>query len=452
MLNRITKACVTLMQRYLPDAFLFAVLLTFITFIAGMLVTGQSFMAMVGHWGDGAWSLLGFSMQMALVLVCGHTLASSRPVAKGLQRVASLCSTPESAIVLVSLVSAIACWINWGFGLVVGALLAKEVAHRVQGVDYRLLIASAYSGFLVWHGGLSGSIPLTLASPDADLAKMTAGVVTSPIPVARTLFSTLNLVISGVLIATLPFLNRLMHPKDENVFCIYPSQLEAQSQEEIGDVKIEKPTPAERLERARWISWLLFAIGAFYIGLHFYRHGFDLNLNIVILIFLSFGILFHGRPINFIQAFNRATTGAAGILLQFPFYAGIMGLMVGANADGVSLASAVSHAFVGISTERTLPLFTFLSAGLVNIFVPSGGGQWAVQGPIMMPAGAALGIDPARIGLAISWGDAWTNMIQPFWALPALGIAGLGARDIMGFCLIDLLYSGLVISLALLFI
>ena len=428
MINRITRICVLVMQRFLPDAFLFAVLLTFITFVAGMIVTGQNFMAMVGHWGDGAWSLLGFSMQMALVLVCGHTLASSKPVARGLQRVASLCSTPESAIMLVSLTSAIACWLNWGFGLVVGALLAKEVARKVQGVDYRLLIASAYSGFLVWHGGLSGSIPLTLASPDADLAKMTAGVVTAPIPVTKTIFSALNLTISGVLICTLPFLNRLMHPKQENVFCIYPSQLETPDSGEDGNVKLENPTPAERLERARWISWLLFTIGAFYIGLHFYRHGFDLNLNIVILIFLSFAILLHGRPISFIQAFNRATTGAA------------------------SLASAVSQAFVHISTERTFPLFSFLSAGLVNIFVPSGGGQWAVQGPIMMPAGAALGIGPEKIGLAIAWGDAWTNMIQPFWALPALGIAGLSARDIMGFCLIDLLYSGLVISLAFLFI
>lgn len=452
MINRITRICVLVMQRFLPDAFLFAVLLTFITFVAGMIVTGQNFMAMVGHWGDGAWSLLGFSMQMALVLVCGHTLASSKPVARGLQRVASLCSTPESAIMLVSLTSAIACWLNWGFGLVVGALLAKEVARKVQGVDYRLLIASAYSGFLVWHGGLSGSIPLTLASPDADLAKMTAGVVTAPIPVTKTIFSALNLTISGVLICTLPFLNRLMHPKQENVFCIYPSQLETPDSGEDGNVKLENPTPAERLERARWISWLLFTIGAFYIGLHFYRHGFDLNLNIVILIFLSFAILLHGRPISFIQAFNRATTGAAGILLQFPFYAGIMGLMMGTNDEGVSLASAVSQAFVHISTQRTFPLFSFLSAGLVNIFVPSGGGQWAVQGPIMMPAGAALGIGPEKIGLAIAWGDAWTNMIQPFWALPALGIAGLSARDIMGFCLIDLLYSGLVISLAFLFI
>lgn len=452
MFNRITKACVALMQRYLPDAFLFAVLLTLVTFVAGMLVTGQGFMAMVGHWGDGAFSLLGFSMQMALVLVCGHTLATTKPVARGLRKVASLCGSPESAIVMVSLVAAIACWVNWGFGLVVGALLAKEVARRVPGVDYRLLIASAYSGFLVWHGGLSGSIPLTLASPDADLARMTGGVVTSPIPVSQTIFSTLNLLISGVLILTLPILNRLMHPKDDSVVTVNLTQLGEDEVEESKEITQAKPTPAERIERARWISWLLFVVGMIYVGLHFSRRGFDLNLNIIIIIFLSFGLLFHGQPISYIRAFNKATIGAAGILLQFPFYAGIMGLMVGAGADGVSLASAISNAFVSCSSERTLPLFSFWSAGIVNIFVPSGGGQWAVQGPIMLPAGQALGVDPAKIAMSISWGDAWTNMIQPFWALPALGVAGLGARDIMGFCLIDLLYSGLVISLAVLLI
>lgn len=451
MLSRLTRGCVTLMQRYLPDAFLFAVILTFITLLCGVVSLGVSPLRMVGFWGDGAWSLLAFSMQMALVLVCGHTLASSKFVAKGLHRLSAICATPESAIVLVTFVSALACWINWGFGLVVGALLARALARSVKGVDYRLLIASAYSGFLFWHGGLSGSIPLTLASRDVDLSLMTAGVVQSPIPVQATLFSTLNLVISAVLLVSLPLLNRMMQPPEGQRVCISQQQLESFKRDERQlESSLPATTPAERLERSSIVVWLIFLLGLTYIVLYFVKSGFDLNLNIVILIFLMFGILLHGRCDRFLKAFGNAVKGSAGIILQFPFYAGIMGMMVGVNESGQSLAGEMSEFFVSISTARTFPLFTFLSAGLVNIFVPSGGGQWAVQGPIMMPAALTLGVSPAKVALAISWGDAWTNMIQPFWALPALGVAGLGARDIMGFCLVDLLYSGIVICLAML--
>jgi short-chain fatty acids transporter len=185
---------------------------------------------------------------------------------------------------------------------------------------------------------------------------------------------------------------------------------------------------------------------------YFGTNGFKLNLNIVNFLFLFVGILLHGTPRRFLDAVTNGAKGTAGIILQFPFYAGIMGMMVGASAEGVSFAGVISNWFVNISTATTFPLFTFLSAGIVNFFVPSGGGQWAVQAPIMMPAGAALGVDTAKTAMAIAWGDAWTNMIQPFWALPALGIAGLGARDIMGFCIIDLIYTGLIIAVGLMFL
>lgn len=174
------------------------------------------------------------------------------------------------------------------------------------------------------------------------------------------------------------------------------------------------------------------------------NNGFNLTLDIVNTIFLVLGLLAHKTPINYVHAIADATKGTAGIILQFPFYAGIMALMTFAP-NGVSLASVISTFFVSISTRVTFPLFSFLSAGIVNFFVPSGGGQWAVQGPIMMPAGLELGVDPSLTGMAIAWGDAWTNMIQPFWALPALGIAGLSARDIMGYCVIALLFSGIVV-------
>ena len=168
-------------------------------------------------------------------------------------------------------------------------------------------------------------------------------------------------------------------------------------------------------------------MGMSYILYYLISYGFSLNLNTVNFVFLFLGIILHGTPGRFLNVVSIAVKGTAGIIIQFPFYAGIMGMMLGSNADGLSFAGVISNWFVNVSNTTTFPLFTFLSAGVVNFFVPSGGGQWAVQAPIMMPAGAELGVDAAKTAMAIAWGDAWTNMIQPFWALPALGIAGLGA-------------------------
>ncbi len=444
MFKKFTNGCVTLVQKYLPDPFLFAVVLTILVFVLGIFVTGQSPLQMVVHWGNGFWGLLAFSMQMALVLVTGHTLASAPIIKKGLSKLASFAKTPGQAILAVSLVSGIACWINWGFGLVIGALYARELAKQVKGVDYRLLIAAAYSGFLVWHGGISGSIPLTIATASPDLAKATAGAVIDAVPTTQTIFAPFNLIISGILILTLPLVNRAMHPEAGKAFVIDPKLL-VDEEEEMAVSKADM-TPAEKMENSPVLSMITGIFGLAFIIYHFKNKGFDLNLNIVNLIFLTAGIILHGTPRRYLNALAIAAKGTAGILLQFPFYAGIMGMMTGQSAAGISLAGQMSNMFVAISTPKTFPLFTFWSAGLVNFFVPSGGGQWAVQAPIMMPAGLELGVSTAKTAMSIAWGDAWTNMIQPFWALPALGIAGLGARDIMGYCIIDLIYSGIIIS------
>ena len=442
--KRFTSFCVSVMQKYLPDPYIFCALLTFIVFIGTMVFTKQTPMAIIGHWTKGFWSLLAFSMQMALVLVTGHTMASSKVFKNLLSSMASKLSTPRQAIVVVTIVSTVACILNWGFGLVIGAIFAKEIAKKVKGVDYRLLIASAYTGFLVWHGGLSGSIPLQIASDNpAALAKQTAGAITANIPTSETLFSPMNIFIICGLLIMLPLLNRAMYPADDEVVTVDPKLL-AEFEEE--PINREHMTPAERIENSKVVSIILGIMGWAYIIQYFITKGFNLNLNLVNFIFLFTGIILHGTPRKFIDAFGEATKGASGILLQFPFYAGIMGIMTGTNADGVSLAILMSNFFVNISTPTTFPIFSFWSAGLVNFFVPSGGGQWAVQAPIVMPAGLKIGVSAAKSAMAIAWGDAWTNMIQPFWALPALGIAGLGAKDIMGYCLIVLICSGFVIS------
>ena len=450
MFKKFTNGCVNIVQKYLPDPFLFAAILTLIVFLLGIFITGQGPLHMVLHWSGGFWNLLAFSMQMALVLVTGHTLANAPIIKKGLRKLASIPKTPLQAIFAVTFVATLASWLNWGFGLVIGALYARELAKQIDKVDYRLLIASAYSGFVVWHSGISGSIPLKLATAGEGLSEATSGVITSPIPTSETIFSLPNLVIFGIILFTLPFINRAMHPKGDEIVTVDPEVLK----DEDVSVKVENPTFADKVENSPVLSMLIGALGLTYIVYYFATNGFSLNLNIVNFTFLFFGILLHGTPRRFLDAIIIAARGTAGIILQFPFYAGIMGMMTGGNAAGQSLATIISNGFVGISTATTFPFFTFLSAGVVNFFVPSGGGQWAVQAPIMMPAAVSpeLGVSTARTGLAIAWGDAWTNLIQPFWALPALGIAGLGARDIMGFCVVDLIYTGVIISLGLMFL
>ena len=441
MIKALAGSFTKIVRRWLPDAFLFAVILTFIVFAFGIIFKGQSPIDMVKFWGQGFWKLLAFAMQMVLVLVTGHTLAKTKVVESILKAISSLAHTPSQAIMVTTFIALLACWVNWGFGLIVGALLARQMAKKIQGIHYGLLVASAYSGFLIWHAGLSGSIPLKVAQISKNfMSEITGGDV---IPVTETIFAWQSLLICGILLVTLPVINMMMAPDADEIVEIDPSLLEVPA-----DVAVDKTnmTPAEKLENSVIISMLLGLFGFSYI-VYYFINGGKLGLNSVNLIFLFAGIILHGTPANFLKAANEAIKNTSGIVLQFPLYAGIMGMMVHSG-----LASSISQWFVQVSTVTTFPFFTFLSAGIVNFFVPSGGGQWAVQGPIVMPAAKALGVPLGKAAMAIAWGDAWTNMIQPFWALPLLGIAGLGIRDIMGYCVVALLWGGCVISLVLMFL
>lgn len=443
-MKSITRFCDRMVQRYLPDAFLFAIILTLAVFILGIIFTDSSPVDMVSYWGDGFWDLLAFAMQMSLIVVTGYILASTPVVKNLLKKISTLANTPSQAILLVTFVASLACIINYGFGLVVGALFAIHVAKRVPSVDYRILMASAYSGFLLWHGGLSASIPLLIATP-GHFMEDTMGTIS----VTETLFSSFNLFIVFFLLFTLPFVNRfLMKSRDPlnqgDAHLWRPESIDGSS-EGTEEEKVAE-TPAEKLENSQVLSMVIGVLGFGFIIYFFVENGFDLNINIVNFIMLFLGILFHRTPRRFLNSVTNAVKNVGGIIVQFPFYAGIMGMMV---ASGLS--EQMSTAFVNMSNEFTFPLFSFLSAGLVNFFVPSGGGQWAVQGPIMIPAALALDVSTAKTAMAVAWGDAWTNMIQPFWALPLLAIAGLKVRDIMGFCVLILVYSFIPISIGLLF-
>ncbi|MGG1572261.1 TIGR00366 family protein [Fictibacillus sp. NRS-1165] len=432
-----------LVQRFLPDPFVFALILTIILFLSGVIFTHHSPIEMVGFWGSGFWNLLAFAMQMALVLVTGHALASSPLIKKWMVKLASLAKTPAQGVILVTLGSGLACFINWGFGLIVGALFAKEVAKRIPGSDYRFLIACAYIGFLTWHGGLSGSIPLVAVTPGNPMEK-TAGLI----PLTDTIFTSYNLFITLALLIILPIMTRLMMPTGRDVIGIDPKILaedEASAATAIAPAEVKR-TFAVTMENSRILSLAIAVLGYSYIVYYIVENGFKIDINTVNLLFFTTGLLLHGTPLSYMNAVANAAKGTAGILIQFPFYAGIQGMMELSGLGGM-----ITNTFISVSNPSTFPFFAFLSSGFVNFFVPSGGGHWVVQGPFIMPAAEQLGVDPGIAAMAIAYGEAWMNMAQPFWALPALAIAGLGARDIMGYCVTTLLVSGVIFTIGLSF-
>lgn len=431
-MKRASRFFVKLVQEYLPNAYVLAIVLTFIIFLLGIFVANRGPLEMIIFWGTGYPELFQFAMQMVMVLITGYVLAKTRLVQSFLNMITDKATTPGRAIMITCLVSFVSCYLNWGFGLVFGALLAKEMGTKVKGLHFPLIIAAAYGGDIV--RGPSSSIPLVVAT-EGHFMQDIIGVI----PVSETLYSNWNLLVTLFLFILLPMVFWKMMPSEDETleFMKENSAATAPLKEEIKEYKAF----AEKMENSRIINFLFGLMPTIYIITYLVDNGLSLNLNVIILLFFAIGIMLHGNPMSYVNAVKEAVVAARGIILQFPLYAGMMGMM---KASG--LVVIIANWFVSVATPTTFPLFTFLSAGLVNLFVPSGGGQWAVQGPIMVDAAAKLGADLPKTIMAFAWGDAWTNQIQPFWALPALGIAGLGARDIMGYCVIWTFISALVIT------
>jgi len=420
------------MRKYTPDPFVIALLITFFVGLLAWTFTPSSPTQVIEAWGSGFWKLINFTLQMVMILIGGFIVASSPPVAKGLHWITSKIKNQAIAVIAITLLSGLASWLNWGFGLVVGALLAVEIAKRLPNANYRLLVASSYSGFLLWHGGLSGSIPLVVAT-EGNFSQEWLGKV---IPVEETLFSSFNLAALIGLAFLLPLTNWLLLKNSENV----PLTNKAFHI----DSKTSESTSAF-LDNASWIPMLAVIAAGVYLLMLVKQGRFHLDLNSINFIFLFLGIALHFKTRSFLKSANEAASKVAPLLIQYPLYAGIMGIM-----KDTGFATLISDAFVNLATQETLNLFVFYSAGLVNFFVPSGGGQWAVQAPVVADAARVLGTDLSTTVMAVAWGDAWTNLAQPFWALPLLSIAGLGAKDILGFTLTHLFVSGAYLSILLL--
>ncbi len=423
-----------LMRKYTPDPFVLALLLTMTLFVFGITLTASTPKDMVYYWGSGFWNLIPFTLQMVMILVGGYIVAIAPPVNKLLRLISARVKTPGQAVVVITLVALIGSIINWGLGLVIGGLMCRELIKAVPKANFRLLVASSYSGFLVWHGGFSASIPLVIATPGNFTESMIGGTIS----LSETLFSPFNIAAVAGLIVILPITNWLMSTREISAIeRINPDF----TSDPIAPEATSSKFPAEWLENSRLLGIITGLLGFTFITIQILESRFNFDLNDINFIFLFLAIILHGNPRSLINAMADAAKRVGPILLQFPFYAGIMGMMTSSK-----LGDVISNAFIQIANPDTLPLLTFYSAGIINLFVPSGGGQWAVQAPVVIAAAKELGVDMSRVAMAVSWGDAWTNMLQPFWALPLLAIAGIKLRDIMGYCIVALIVSGVLLS------
>ena len=428
IIQALTRSFTTFVERYYPDAFIFAIVLTLITFIASWVLTDASPVSALVAWGGGLSSLLAFMAQMALMLITSHALAHTDIARSLLIRLGRIPRTPFQTYFVVALISSLASLISWSFGLVAGTLVAVETAmaakrNRIR-VHYPLLIASAYAGFMVWHMGYSSSAALMVATAGNPMEEIVGGVI----PVTETIFSSWNMLLTAIAAISIAFTCALMHPNEDEIVEAGSTITENNAVELEPDRPNQVNSFAERVDQMRWFTLVPGLLLILYLVHWFATRGLDLNFNIVIWTFLSLGLVLCRSTTHYTQLIDNAVRTTGPIMLQFPLYAGLMGLM-----RDTGLVYVISDWFTSFSTSTTLPFWAFISGGIINLFVPSGGGQFVIQGPIFFEAARDLGVDYNIITMAIAYGDQWTNTLQPFWTLPILAMAGLHMRQIMGF-------------------
>ncbi|MFP2995683.1 TIGR00366 family protein [Spongiivirga sp. MCCC 1A20706] len=452
----ITQAITSAFKRFMPSPFTIAVLLTLLTMMLAFFFTpdveGNKMLFILSEWEKGIWNtdLLVFGYQMMLILVLGHILVLSKPMNKVILAITTLVTNGKSAVVMVCITTMLVAFFNWGLGLIFGAILARKVAEYAQQnnipINYPLLGAAGYSGLMVWHGGISGSAPLKVAEKghlkgfintieDKDIA----GMIPELISTDQTIFSWWNLLIFGAVLIIVPLVLRVVSEKTTAT----PLQLNPYN----FDTTNAKADGAEKLDSSKYLAWFFGILILLAFSYQYSKSLTEFTITPNMLNFFMFGlaIVLHGSFTNFLKALNEAIQGTSGILIQFPLYFGIMGIM-----KSTGMVSGISDFFVSIATEDTLPIVSFFSAGLVNIFVPSGGGQWAIQGPIVVESALSLNVPLPKAIMALAYGDQITNMLQPFWALPLLGITKLKAKEILPYTLILMLVGGTIYLLGLL--
>ncbi|MCH2213846.1 MAG: TIGR00366 family protein [Flavobacteriales bacterium] len=446
----------------LPSPFTLAVILSFGVFAAAILLFRPADTSFLSHttevmqyWYSGIWNapLLVFAYQMMLILVLGHVLALAPPIDALIKKLTKYCDTSSKAAGIVTATCVLLGLINWGLAIIFGAIFARKVGEyavqRGLKINYPLIGACGYTGLLVWHGGISGSSTIK-AAEEGHLASLVSGSTSidlSSLPTAigfgETVFSPMNLTVSAALLLILPFGAFILGEKIQN-------ELPLISREKRPSTNSVALGLAERLDYHPAVSitlGIISILAATIIATNSITSGNGnfVNPNFINTVFFGLGLLAHGSISNFAAALDEAIGGAAGILIQFPLYFGILGIMKGAGIIG-----EISTFFVSISNQTTYPIFSFISAGFVNILVPSGGGQWMVQGPIIIEASQEMDLNLGKSIMAMAYGDQLTNMLQPFWALPLLSITGLKARDILPYTAYFMLIAAVIYTAGLL--
>lgn len=424
-------------ERYMPNSFIFAIILTIIAAIAAIAMTNTGPFGIVQEWYGGLWLFLEFTMQMTLIIVTGHAVASAPLVQRFLQRIAAVPRSTTQAYTSVILVGAAFGYINWGLGMIVAVFFALQIARVRDDVDFGYLIAAAYAG--IWPGivgSLSVTAPLLVNTP-GHFMEDEIGLI----PLSETIFSPMILFVVVTTLFAFILLFWRMQPAPENVDPIADERLDEllpDEDEMAADGGTATPTSsiADRLNQNRLLTAFVVVLGGSYVVWNFYTNGpiGGLNLNTMNTTFLMLGLALHGGLYNYVQAVNNAIDAAAQIILQFPFYGGIQGIIV-----GTGLATVLVNGAVDIASTSTFPFLAYIVSALLNTFIPSAGGQYITMAPLLHSAGGQLGVSDAVIVSAYTIGDTATNMLQPFFALPILGVAQLSVRDIWGYVLTALI-------------
>ena len=434
-LRKISGALNLGMDKVLPDAIVLAFILTIITFVMGLILTDSGPLDMIVHWGSGFWGFLSFSMQMAMIIATGYIVAEAPPIKRALVK---LCRIPKNGIqgvVFVAIASAILGWISWGLGLVAGAILARSVALNLRKVDFKLYVAVAYTGAITTGlFGISGSEFLLVNTPGYFMEEM-LGLI----PLSQTVFEP-SLLIAQILglIIIVPLVAALIHtnPKDtpemdSAILDRFLEQEKAVLAMKSTHKKKADMTFAEKVDNSPITTIIIGIAGVVYLVYWFATRGFDLTLDIMNFLLLFIGILCHGSPRNLLTACEEGVRSAYGVLLQFPFYAGIQGMRASSG-----LVAIIANAFATHSTVGSFPYLCYFCMAIINFFIPSSGGIFMVAGPALGQAALDLGLEANKFLISFTAGETISNIIQPFWAIPLLGIAGLKMKDIMGYCIV----------------
>jgi len=427
----------------MPDPLVIAIFLTAVSFVSALLFTDFTAVQSVEAWGNSYFELLRFTAQMILILALGHVVANTRAASRLLVSVAGRIRSAQMAYVSLTMFASVTALISWGLGLILPAVLARIVAGNCRDrgikVHFPLLIACGYVGSIVSMQGLSASIPLTLNTP-AHFLQDRIGLIS----LDQTIFSAWSASIVVAIIIILPQVMRRLAPSDDEVVEIPVAATVEQPVAEQAPAGTAM-SPSQKMENARWITLALAVFGGVYVVRYFVAGG-ELQLDSINMVFVVLGLALADSPRHYIHLLSNAAKVAGPFLIQYPLYSGLMGLI----ADS-GLGALIVNGFVAVSGDDTLSVWTFFSAAFLNLFIPSAGGQWAVQGPIVTEAALQLGANIPRVAMSVTIGEVWTNAIQPLYAVPVLAIAGLHIRDIMGYCVIALLALAPIYLTALLF-